>query len=359
MDDLIALAGDLLYEKKCLHDKFERVEQLLLRSEDGKQLLKQLGSIRSENIYADLEQASASIDRVGAIAKTLVKEFSRSKLVSALPYASKIESELYRLADEKQRQVSCIAKVNCQGVDGAYFDEFIPILNEFLSAIVEFGIESERERAARGKAPICQVSVELSSTEETTLLVFRWNGNGIQPPFLPQSGKKMSSLGGRVNFSGVLSESSVLECIFPISVGSIRGVTLNLAGRRVCLPFWAVTHFEKLQTIPDNQFFTLNADLNIVDGNRISDLGVNLHKISVASGLKKIDLILPVDNSVEEMFLKPLAPQFTSNGRFLGVVASEQNAELRLILNPAFLVYRSDGEVKQVTDIKSGGVLGK
>ncbi|MBI3557077.1 MAG: hypothetical protein HY074_12510, partial [Deltaproteobacteria bacterium] len=85
MKDLIALAGDLIAERKRLSESLRRLEGKLAQGEATQELFKALGPKTGEVVMSELDLLARSLDRVGALTKTLVQKLNHDRLETCEP----------------------------------------------------------------------------------------------------------------------------------------------------------------------------------------------------------------------------------------------------------------------------------
>jgi hypothetical protein len=361
-DDLIALAGDLVFERKRLSESLRRLEARILQSEFAQELFRRIGVGGAEAIHADLDLIAKSLDRVGALTKTLVHTVNQDRLRSCKPMLESASSIVQALGNKLGRPVVVEVTQDEIQIEQETIVAFQPVFHEMLSSLVEFCIESPRERQMRQKRAKAYFKLEVKPVEDGYRLTVFCDGNGLAPPLVQEQGLKLARIGVRATFEGKPGAWGAWFFHLPTGVGTFRCVPVRAGSHRLCIPSWAVRDIMPVSNTPANG---LSAKSSIIWGlgESISRFkidsgyegGYGKSVVTVAAGTTSERFVFETTGDAQEAFMKPLHEMFTGNGRFLGVVlddspnvgvaeASSSNEsdrvqKLCLVLNPAYLVY--------------------
>lgn len=350
MDDLIALAGDLVFERKRLSESLRRLEGALLRGENARELFRAMGVQDAEGLHAELELLARGLDRIGALTKTLVHQVNHDRLVDCLPLLREASQAIEHAADKLSRPVVIECRHNNVKFDRDTAERFKPVLFEMLETLVEYCVESAKERSARRKRPKAYFQLEVRPTEDGYRLMVVCDGNGILPPLSHDHGLKLAEIGVRASFEGKPGQWSAWVYHLPIGFGAFNCVYVKSGGRKFCIPALAVSN--PRSPVPSNgPIWTIDSEIN--RGHATAEFA-SQKLVEISAGVGQAVFAFDESTNPEEVFMKPLHESFSGNGRFLGVVAVEgaggQN-ELCLVLNPAYLVY---GEEALLDSAKEG-----
>lgn len=340
MDDLIALAGDLVFERKRLSESLRRLEGALLRGENAEDLLKSLGVQSAEELHGELELLARGLDRIGALTKTLVHQVNHDRLVECETLLREAAHVAESAGETLGRPLTVDCRSNNVRLDRDTAERFRPVLFEMLETLVEYCVENPKERSARRKRAKAYFQMEVKPTEDGYRLMVVCDGNGILPPLSHAHGLKLADIGVRAGFEGKPGQWSAWVFHLPIGFGAFNCVYVKSGGRKFCIPALSVA---PLATVPEHpeckELWRVDAQIN-----RAVSESVESDKpcLRVSAGTGQAVFAFDEISAAEEVFMKPLHESFRGNGRFLGVIAIEGplgHNELCLVLNPAYLVY--------------------
>lgn len=352
MKDLVALAGDLVSERKRLSESLRRLEGLLLRGEVTKELYKVLGSSVSEELLSELEMMTKTLDRVGAITKTVVQRANQDRLVSCEPLLADAVLSIEAAAGTLERPVVVDCKSNDVKIDRDVIDRFRPVFLEMLETLVEYCVESPKERQARKKRPKAYFQIDVKPLEGGYRLMVLCDGNGILPPLASDHGVKLGEIGVRATFEGKPGQWSSWRFNIPSSLGAFHCVPVRAGSRKLAIPAWAVlskTRLGRDQELPPGaNAWAVDDSLMRFELDAANASPQSRWLVEIAAGTNSVRYIFDEVFEPIEAFMKPLGEFFNGAGRFTGVIVTEEhsrhegpfiNEELRLVLNPAYLVY--------------------
>lgn len=369
--DLIALAGDLVAERKRLSESLRRLESTFMRGEVAKEMYKILGVQSSESILSELDSLARSLDRFGALTKTLVQRVNNERLVTCEPLLADAVLTVEAVATNLSRPVVVDCKSNEVRVDRETLDKFRPILLEMLETMVEYCVEPTKERQARKKRPKAYFQIDIKPLEVGYRLMVLCDGNGILPPLASDHGVKLAEIGVRASFEGKPGQWSAWRFFIPSGLGSFHSVPIRVGKQRICIPSWAVlsvSRWESLEARPA-EVWSINELLCRQSSKSESQSSQKGFLVEVSAGTSSLYYLVDEVFKAEEGFLKPLGEYFNGNGRFLGVVMTELRSkdiernpkarsssddgfgcrdELCLVINPAYLVYGGGPEEAQI-----------
>jgi chemotaxis protein histidine kinase CheA len=342
-DELVALAGDLVFERKRLSESLRRLETTLLHSEVAKELFRSIGVQKAETLNSELDVLARSIDRLGALAKTFVRILSADRMIDSDPLLADCMMTIESAAARLERPVLVDCRQNEVKLDREIIDRFRPVLYSILENFVEFCVEPPHEREARGKRPKAYVQLETRAMEDGYRLRAVCDGNGIPPPLGADFGRRLAELGVRATFEGKPGQWSAWIFHVPSGIGEFRCLPVRVGQRRLAIPLWAVTgtrHIEKgekSQRRP-GRIWAFGESLGRfeVDAGYESSYGTRL--VELGAGTETAVFVVDEIFEPDEVFIKPLHPPFNGNGRFMGVVTTDSE-ELCLVLSPVYLVY--------------------
>lgn len=349
MDDLIALAGDLVFERKRLSESLRRLEGALLRGENARELFKAMGVQDAEGLHAELELLARGLERIGALTKTIVHQVNHDRLVECFPLLREASQAIELASSKLSRPVVIECRHNDVKFDRETAERFKPVLFEMLETLVEYCVESAKERSARRKRPKAYFQLEVKPTEDGYRLMVVCDGNGILPPLSHDHGLKLAEIGVRASFEGKPGQWSAWVYHLPIGFGAFNCVYVESGGRKFCIPALAVSSARAVAPAK-GAVWTIDGEINRTqaDGD-LSDRKL----VEISAGTDQTVFAFDESTNPEEVFMKPLHEAFSGNGRFLGVVAIEGAAgqnELCLVLNPAYLVYGDEALLDSAKD---------
>ncbi|MEW6056945.1 MAG: hypothetical protein AB1540_10055 [Bdellovibrionota bacterium] len=355
LDELIALGGDLVAERKKLSESLRKLERTLEGSASSA-LIKALGVAQLQDLHLELDQLSTGIDRFGSLSKCLLEQLVTDKLESCATLFEESKKRIEALAQKLGRNVNVECKPSAARLDRRLLERFGPIFLEMLDVFVEYSIESSKERSARKKRPIAYMQLEVRESEKGFQLRVICDGNGILPPLSDLSGLALAKLGVRVSFEGKPGKWSAWLFSLPACAGEVPCLPVKVGQRKVYVPAWAVLSIrefpralsESLVT-EDSEIWMLSRDLERIrtlPGMPFAEPEGPRHLIELGAGTETIRYAVASTHAVQEIFILPIDSALSGSGRLLGVYVDESaQSELGLVLNPAYLVYG---------DLKSG-----
>jgi hypothetical protein len=290
-------------------------------------------------VHSELDLIARSLDRINALTKTLVTQMNNETLVSCTTLLQAGSSRVEEAASRHGKSVSVETKANDVRLDQEVLKAFEPVFCQMLEALVEYCIESPKERAARGKRPKAYFQFDIKPTEDGYRLMILCDGNGLIPPLAYDHGIRLAKIGARAAFEGKPGVWSAWFFHLPAGFGAFRGVVVKAAGRRLCIPASAVTRAGASSTIQTSgMIWALEDSISRVETEKSGGHGKEI--VEISAGTHVVRYAFEAVNSPDEVFMKPLRDLYTGNGRFLGVVVDQNDpSELCLVLNPAYLVY--------------------
>lgn len=348
MDDLIALAGDLVFERKRLSESLRRLENALLRGEVARDLFKAMGVQSAEGLHAELDMLARGLDRIGALTKTLVHQVNHDRLVECSGLLNEAAKVVEAAGERLGRHITVDSRSNDAKIDKETIARFQGVFFEMLETLVEYCVENPKERTARKKRPKAYFQFEIKPTDEGYRLMVVCDGNGILPPLIHDHGLKLAEIGVRANFEGKPGQWAAWIFHLPVGFGAFNCVYVKSGERRLCIPAMSARIASGARTIA----WGIDGTLNRIE-TKLEESNRNIH-LEISAGAHSATYVFDQASDPEEVFMKPLLPEFSGNGRFLGVVASEGKSganELCLVLNPAYLVY---GDEALLENIKEG-----
>lgn len=339
MDELIALAGDLVFERKRISESLRKLEGTLLHGQVANELYQALGIQSAEELHVELDKLSRSLDRIGALTKTLVHQVNHDRLVACDTLLTQAQTTLETAAARSSRSLMVERRANDVKVDRELLEKFKPVFFEMLETFVEFCVESDKERAARKKRAKAYVQFEMKPVEDGYRLMVVCDGNGIVPPLLHEHGLKLARIGVRASFEGKPGQWSAWLFHLPSNMGAFRCLPVRIDGRNLSIPYFAAGRI--LQATKGRAWF-LDKDLrrHVVDKSAEAARGKVF--VEIAAGTHSATFLFDAVAEADEVFMKPLSPRFNGGGRFLGVVVNhdaDSHGELSLVMNPGYLVY--------------------
>lgn len=342
--ELIALAGDLVAERKRLSESLRRFESTLMRS---------LGTDTSEAMMGELDSFARSLDRLGALTKTLVHFANADRLEPCEPLLADAVLAIESVAASLDRPVVIDCKSNEVKIDRELLMKFRPIFIEMLETLVEYCVETPKERLARKKRPKAFFQIDVKPFEAGYRVLVVCDGNGILPPLVSDHGLRLAEIGVRAGFEGRPGQWSSWRFHIPTSTDSFHSVPVRVGDRKLCIPSWAVVSTRPLDLAARaaGKAWAVGEGLERreIDLGGVSGTGQMLCEI--AAGTHTVTYLFDEVLEPEEGFLKQLSEAFSGQGRFIGVVISESSdsggamrEELCLVVNPAYLVYGGAGE---------------
>ncbi|MBI3543585.1 MAG: hypothetical protein HY075_09960 [Deltaproteobacteria bacterium] len=346
--ELITLAGDLVAERKRLTESLRRLEGTLMQGDVAKELFRALGADTSETILSEVDALARSLDRLGALTKTLIQQVNHDRLETCEPLLADAVLSIEATASKLERPAVVDCKSNDVRIDRDVLVKFRPIFLEMLETLTEYCVESPKERLARKKRPKAYFQIDVKPFEGGYRLMVLCDGNGILPPLASDHGLRLAEIGVRASFEGRPGQWSAWRFHIPTGVGSFHGVPVRVGDRRLCIPAWAVlgTRVVDGAPRPGVKVWAIGEALNRVEVEPGLEASFGTRLVEIAAGTHTATFVVDEVFETEEGFMKPLGDAFNGQGRFSGVVVSEAatREELFLVLNPAYLVYGGFGE---------------
>lgn len=359
MDQLIALAGDLVLERKRLSEGLRKLEGALLHGDCAQAISRALGTEGTESVHAEFDRMARALDRLGALTKTLSHHVNSQRLVSFQPLLDSAAGVIEGAGERLGRPVHIEIKASDLRAERESIERFQDILLEMLDDMVEYGVEAPKERAARQKRPKAYFQLELKATEDGVRLMVLCDGNGVMPPVSRAAGVRLAKIGARAVFEGKPGQWSAWMYYLSGGTSEYRCVPIRAGGKALSLPSWAVLSTKTIaeflaEESKVTKSYALGDSLGRFEIEPGCESGYGNYVITVAAGTQKARYVVDEIGEAEEVFMKPLPEAFSGNGRFIGAVVTGQEesaspgftapAELALVLNPAYLVY---GEQQQ------------
>ena len=336
-----------------------------MQNEATKELFKALGTEASEAVVGELDLLARSLDRVGALTKTLVQKLNHDRLETCEPLLADAVLSIEAVASGLARPVVVDCKSNEVKIDRDTLMKFRPIFLEMLETLVEYCVESPKERLARKKRPKAYFQIDVKPFDGGYRLMVLCDGNGILPPLVADHGLRLADIGVRASFEGKPGQWSAWRFHIPIGVGAFHSIPVRVGERRLCIPSWAVVSRTKIEPGVRGlgKVWGINELLNRFEVDTGFEAAHGRFLIEVAAGTHTATYVFDEVLEQEEGFMKPLSTLFNGQGRFLGVVESENSQGaaagdvLSLVLNPAYLVYGGANEELPAAETAASSVM--
>ncbi len=301
-EELVSLASDLGFERKKFVQAIHGLQ---------KEITNKLSNtrIRSElmPIIKHLETLIHSSERINTISNTLEIEMIRENLVSLDSYIKNIRDKAKRISEQYNKKIQFVIQENKSECDDGILKMFEPVLIEMLHPMIEYGIESEKERKARGKKETSFIEISTKSVSGGVQIRILMDGNGILPPHIEKFNSTLSEIGIRAKFDGKPGQWSVFTFSIPKHSGPIKILPIQINGAFYCIPGFSVVDIK------------------------------NHKMIMVSYGFDSINLSVNDILDPFEAYLKKLPQELNAGNKYIGLVLHSVKNEdiLSLVLNPA------------------------
>ncbi len=313
MVDLYALAFDLGFERKRCLEALQRIQSVLLTPSRMP-----VDTELRQTVLSQIDSLARSAERLAALTVNIENMLAEERVA---PIGALFE-EAARLIEEAagsfKKPVMLEIKNKEMRLDTNTLSAFRPIFLEMLVPFVEYCIESQKERMARGKPQRARIELFVKATEEGHKISVICDGNGVAPPYAGNYGLDLARLGVRAHFEGNPGQTSAWHIFIPIKSATFKVLPVKINGKNFCIPHWAITAIKTQASVAASGEYL----------------------IEISAGTSKTSIAVDEPGKVYETYMKPLQAELTAGGRYLGVIMEEHSPEiLSLVLDPAFIVY--------------------
>jgi hypothetical protein len=291
-----------------------------------KLLEKDLFNLKNEKILNKLSLITQSLDQISNLSKILESNFIEQKSYPVEQLFKEIKDSLEELSQETEKQVLVKIKDSTIKIDKDLAYYFLPIMKLMLKPLLEFSIESKKERLVRKKNIEALIELSAESIELGFKIKLFCDGNGLLPPFSYEIGEKLAKLGVRAHFEGRPGISSTWTFFLPKSDGLLKFLPVRYQNQFFAIPLYTV-------------------------------IGIKAEKdkfnVEISVGLKKRSIYFDDVAEPIETYVKKMHPLLSAHGRFKSILQYDtslfylnfknesifKSNELILVIDPMQLVY--------------------